>query len=610
VDAHDLSGTVLDGRYKVIAPLSEGAMGSVYRGERLQLGRAVAIKVMHEALPDELASRQRFEREAKLMAMLEHPHCVSVIDFGVHDDKPFLVMELVRGTSLQEILEKERRLDIPRAAKIVEQVLSGLGHAHELGIIHRDIKPANIMVTSQTGLGEQVRILDFGLARLAEGSTKLTTGIVVGTPNYMAPEQCKGGDLDGRTDLYACGVMLFEMLTGRKPFVADDPIAVVRKHIGEVPPRLADVAPGTDFGDFEAVVARALAKSAADRFASAEDMVAAIEAALKKGAQQVFARAVPQSAAEPPPQQATPSGWALPSTFQAPAGNLSIPQSAPQSAPIEQLPSAYLEPAPPSQPVEQLPSSYLEPAPPSQPIASDPAFTGAPAAPLAQAASAPVPGPMPHAGSAPVPGPQANVPTAPVHRRSTSVPPTSLPLSRRHLAILGGALVAAIVVIAVIAGGGHKKTGKVVADSAVAAGSDVAPTDQVPAVLARASDLEQGGDPEAALSVLMKARKQYPDSAQLAVAAGKLYFGKLWFSDGVKQFRDALRLDPSLRQDPDIIKSALRGFITTPDVDDRIEAFLREDIGAAARPYLEETAKTHPNKQIRARAQAELRRFR
>jgi hypothetical protein len=220
------------------------------------------------------------------------------------------------------------------------------------------------------------------------------------------------------------------------------------------------------------------------------------------------------------------------------------------------------------------------------------------------------PAAMPQVPSGPVPGPTSQVPTAPVNRRSTSVPPTGLPVSRRHLAILGGALLVAVVLIAVIAGGGHKKTGKVLADAPVAAGSDLAPTDQVPAVLARATELEQGGDPEAALSMLTKARKQYPDSAQLAAAAGKLYFDKLWFSDGVKQFRDALRLDPSLRQDADIIKTALRGFITTPDVDDRIEAFLREDIGAAAKPYLEETAKTHPNKQIRARAQAELRRFR
>src|SRR5687768_7841925 len=116
-------------------------MGAVYRGERLQLGRAVAIKIMHQELPDELASRQRFEREAKLMALLEHPNCVSVIDFGVHDDKPYLVMDLIRGTSLLDVLEKQHTIEIPRAADIIRQVLAGLAHAHEMGIVHRDIKP-------------------------------------------------------------------------------------------------------------------------------------------------------------------------------------------------------------------------------------------------------------------------------------------------------------------------------------------------------------------------------------------------------------------------------------------------------------------------------------
>ena len=174
-----------------------------------------------------------------------------MIDFGVHDDKPFLVMDLVRGTSLIDLLETRGRFEIARAVDIVRQVLSGLAHAHELGIVHRDIKPANIMLTEKTGLGEQVRILDFGLARPANESTKLTTGIVVGTPNYMAPEQIKGGDLDGRTDLYACGVMLFELLTGKKPFTADDPLAVVRKHLHDPPPRLADQIPDVDLGDLE-----------------------------------------------------------------------------------------------------------------------------------------------------------------------------------------------------------------------------------------------------------------------------------------------------------------------------------------------------------------------
>jgi len=555
VSDFDLSGTVLDGRYKVISPISEGAMGSVYRGERVKLGRAVAIKVMHEALPDELASRQRFEREAKLMAMLEHPHCVSVIDFGVHDDKPFLVMELVRGTSLQQLLDKETRIEIRRAAEITKQVLSGLAHAHELGIIHRDIKPANIMVTEQTGIGEQVRILDFGLARLTDTSTKLTTGIVVGTPNYMAPEQCRGGDLDGRTDLYACGVMLFEMLSGRKPFVADDPIAVVRKHIGEPPPRLADVAPGIDFGDFEAVVGKALAKEAKDRYAHAEAMTAAIDAAMKKSAARVFARAVPQAMSSPgsAPQTATPSGW--------------------------NVPSAYVQPDPMTEPSRPVPPQETLPMPP-------------------EPASAPA------SASAPVPSPAAvsAEPTAPVRAAARG-----LPLSRKQLAIAGGALAVVIVVIAIVASGHKSKSpaAPVVAGSAVGS----AGPDPIDAALAHAMELAQSGDSEAALQSLLRARREHPESAALAVAAGKLYFNKLWWTDGIKSFRDAVRIDPSLKSDADLIKTVLRGFNTTPDVDDRIESFLREDIGEPARPYLEETAKSHPNRQIRARAAAELRRF-
>ncbi|HSN27203.1 MAG TPA: protein kinase [Kofleriaceae bacterium] len=574
----DLSGTVLDGRYKVISPISEGAMGSVYRGERVQLGRAVAIKVMHEALPDELASRQRFEREAKLMAMLEHPHCVSVIDFGVHDDKPFLVMELVRGTSLQQLIDKHQRLEIPRACEIMKQVLSGLAHAHELGIIHRDIKPANIMVTEQTGLGEQVRILDFGLARLTEGSTKLTTGIVVGTPNYMAPEQCRGGDLDGRTDLYACGVMLFELLTGRKPFVADDPIAVVRKHIGEPPPRLADAAPGVDFGELEGVVAKALAKDAKDRFADAKAMAAAIDTALKKGAAQVFARAVPQAINAPAsaPQVATPSGWTVPSAFVTPITEPSRPVPPQDSLPIPQQ-TLEMPHAPP--PVPAPPPAPPPPAPPPRDASAphEPAFTAAPVQPLADRSA-----------------------TAPVR-----APSRGLPLSKKQLVIAGGALLALIAVIAVAAGG-HKGTSSaapvVTPGSAGSAGPD-----PVDSALAHATELAQVGDPEAALQSLLRARKQFPESAPLAVAAGKLYFNKLWWTDGIKSFRDAIKLDPSLRTDPELIKTVLRGFNTTPDVDDRIEDFLREDLGDAARPYLEETAKSHPNKQIRARAASELR---
>src|SRR6185503_5460723 len=209
-------------------------MGVVYKGKRLSLDRAVAIKVMHTALPSAMEGKKRFEREAKLMAKLEHPHCVSIIDYGLHRAKPYVVMELVRGRSLFELIEEQGRFEIPRAVEVMRQLLSGLAHAHEQGIIHRDIKPANIMITPKAPLGLHVRILDFGLARMLEASTSMSNGVAVGTPSYMAPEQCRGDELDGRVDIYACGVVLFEMLTGKKPLIAKDPISIVKLQIDAI----------------------------------------------------------------------------------------------------------------------------------------------------------------------------------------------------------------------------------------------------------------------------------------------------------------------------------------------------------------------------------------
>jgi eukaryotic-like serine/threonine-protein kinase len=271
--APELSGVTLDDRYRLVERLADGAMGSVYRGERVGLGREVAIKLMHATLPGELSARERFEREAQLMAKLAHPHCVSVID------KPYLVMELAHGDSLHQLLVRENRLSMRRAADIARQALAGIAHAHALDIIHRDIKPANIMVSPKEGLGDHVQILDFGLARLHDSGSLLTVGFTVGTPSYMAPEQCRGAKLDGRVDLYACGVVLFEMITGRTPFVASDPLAIVTKHLTEPPPRLCDVT-HEDHGSLEDVVARALAKNPDERYASAVEMAAAIDEAI------------------------------------------------------------------------------------------------------------------------------------------------------------------------------------------------------------------------------------------------------------------------------------------------------------------------------------------
>jgi len=584
----DLCGAVLDGRYKVIEPIADGAMGSVYRGERVKLGRAVAIKIMHQELPDELASRQRFEREAKLMALLEHPNCVSVIDFGLHEEKPFLVMDLVRGTSLLELLEQTAKLDIPRASDIIRQVLSGLAHAHELGIVHRDIKPANIMISEKAGHGRQVRILDFGLARLLETDTKLTTGIVVGTPNYMAPEQCKGSDVDARTDLYACGVLLFEMLTGRKPFVADDPIQVVRKHLLEKPPTLASATDGADFGELEQVIAKALAKAAGDRYGSAVEMAKAVEDAttklVKVSTAALYARAVPETARPATNQLATQSGWNMPSS------------EGPAAMPARDAP----EPARVSTPVAGVQARL--PTPPA----------GVPAEPAPAQASEPVRDLGHEATSLALPSssaaPQAPL-VVPPTRPSTQARATrpELPFTKKQMLIAGGGVLALVVLIALVAGGGGKKQAPKPEPGSAAAVVKEAPNDDpLPKVIERGKAMIESQQYEEAANMLKAARKSHPDSAELAFLAGKAYFGELWWSDGVDNFRDAIELDESYRTNPDLLKTVLKGFLTTPDIDDRIREFMRRDLGTSMRPYLEETAEKHPKKQMRARARSEL----
>jgi len=269
-------GKILQGRYRVVERLAAGGMGIVYRGERLQLGRTVAIKFLHAWASNSPDGLRRFEIEAQAMSRLQSAACVSVIDFGTEAGAPYLVMEFVSGDTLRDVLE---RGPMPRrqALSIMRQVLSGLAHAHGHGIIHRDIKPENIVLTELAGFDVHARILDFGVAKLRDSSSQLTAGLAVGTPMYMAPEQSSGGAIDARTDLYAAGVVLFEMLTGRRLF-AGSGLALIRAHCEDAPPTLAGMAPEQAFSPaLEQVVARALAKSATARFASAAEMAAALD---------------------------------------------------------------------------------------------------------------------------------------------------------------------------------------------------------------------------------------------------------------------------------------------------------------------------------------------
>jgi serine/threonine-protein kinase len=574
-DRVDLTGAVLDGRYRILEPLAEGAMGVVYRAERVKLGRVVAVKVLHESLPHELSSRKRFEIEARAMAKLEHPHCASVVDVGLHEDRPYVVMDFVSGDNLKDVLHAHGPLPIARAVEIIRQVLSGLAHAHELGIIHRDIKPANLVLSQKAGLGDHVKILDFGLARLSQDSS-LTAGIVVGTPSYMAPEQIRGVAIDARVDLYACGVVLFEMLTGTKPFVsaADDPIEVCTLHLKQPPPRLVDRRPGVDFGPLEGVVARALCKLPSERFASAVELAAALDAIIPRRG--VATPPVGTPVAAPPASGATATA-ALP-VAAAPAGG------------------------------QELGSGARAVASAAAGAAASGAAPGS-AAPAAGTAAAPLdPQRAPASGAAPGRGEPAAI-------RAGGARPAAgggaVWWRRRWVVGLGVGMIA-LTAIGIAARGGDPDPPPSEPSASPAPPAAPAPAPAAPpsaGAVARAEALIAAGDRDQALELVLAARRADPTSAPLAALAGRIYFDKLYWTDGMKQLRDAMRIDPQLRADPAIIKTVLRGFITTPRADPALAAFLREEIGAAARPYLEETASSHPRALIRARAAAELRRY-
>ena len=286
-------GNVLQGRYRILARIASGAMGVVYQGERVQLGRPVAVKFLHPWIAAQKAFLSRFETEAKAMSRLAHPNCVSVIDFGV-EGAPYLVMDFVTGRTLREAM-LAGPIALPRVFKIAQQLLAGLAHAHAQGIVHRDLKPENLILGAEAGLDEHLRILDFGLAKLRDGPA-MTAGMAVGTPSYMSPEQSGGtGAVDARTDLYAVGVVLFEILAGRKPFQSENVGELIFMHRESPPPLLREVAPSAEYSaELEAVLGKALSKLADDRFQSAAELAAALAATPE-------ARGEPRPSAKPNP---------------------------------------------------------------------------------------------------------------------------------------------------------------------------------------------------------------------------------------------------------------------------------------------------------------------
>jgi serine/threonine-protein kinase len=234
----DLVGTIVLERYFVEAELGSGAMGTVYRARHTKLDRQVALKVMHEHLMHEPKLMERFQREAKVAGRLAHPNVAAVLDVGeTADRKPVMVLELVEGISLEELMSEPLSLD--RIVRFVDQLLRGLEHAHASGLVHRDLKPDNVIVEINAD-GENARIVDFGIATLSQPDEMLDrltgTGMIVGTPLYMAPEQARAEPVDHRADLYALGIILYEMLAGVSPFEGTAMEVAVAKMDKDPPP--------------------------------------------------------------------------------------------------------------------------------------------------------------------------------------------------------------------------------------------------------------------------------------------------------------------------------------------------------------------------------------
>lgn len=273
-----LLGQTLDDKYLLEEPLGVGGMGTVYRARHLLIDRPVAVKVLNQRFAEDESIQARFRREAKAAGRLQHPNAVAVTDFGqTSAGYVYIVMELLEGSTLREILAKEAPLETARAVSLMLQIAAAVAAAHEAGIIHRDLKPANIFVVHRPDVPAAVKVLDFGIAKIAvekldEDDPKTLTymGAMIGTPRYMSPEQCIGKELTPAADVYSLGVILYEMLTGRMPFTGSTPLAIAVKHATQAPVNPREIVPSIPEA-LEAIVLHALEKRPENRVANAAE---------------------------------------------------------------------------------------------------------------------------------------------------------------------------------------------------------------------------------------------------------------------------------------------------------------------------------------------------
>ncbi|MCU0494909.1 MAG: serine/threonine-protein kinase [Chloroflexaceae bacterium] len=365
---HSIAPGTQIGRFHIEAEVGRGGMGVVYRGLDQALQRPVAIKLIAPHLSDVGSGGQRFQAEAAAVARLKHPNIAAIYETGDHEGQPYIAFEWVEGVTLAQVLESQGRLPPARALPIMRQVAAALDYAHARGIIHRDLKPSNIII----GPGDEVTVIDFGLARVASAASLTATGSLFGTPRYIAPEQIRGETLDGRTDLYSAAAMLYEMLTGRPPFTDEAIHTLMHQHLTASPPPASEANPALPPA-LDVVLARAMAKRPVERYPSLSAFADAVAEALGPTQHAL----VP--AAQPParrwPLWGAGAGLGLlvlvlvlgtamrQGAFAVAPGSTATAAA----APVAELPTAEPTPAPTAEPTPE-PTAEPTPEPPPTPV--------------------------------------------------------------------------------------------------------------------------------------------------------------------------------------------------------------------------------------------------
>lgn len=296
-----LIGTKLAGKYEILSVLGTGGMGVVYKGRQDVMDRIVAIKMLQSHHLADSMSVKRFQQEGKATCKLNHPHIITVYDFGISSQsgQPYIVMDYLQGVPMSEIIKQEGQVSVDRALKIFMQASEALGHAHKQGVIHRDLKPSNIVLINYDGDKDFVKVVDFGVAQIMEdvnpdGQRLTQMGEVCGSPVYMSPEQCQGHALDNRSDIYSMGVVMYETLTNRLPLLGRTMVETMRKHIEEDPPPFTEVRPDLYIPErVEQVILKAMAKDPAHRHQSMEQLAADLELAVPRPGRSQVLRTAP-----------------------------------------------------------------------------------------------------------------------------------------------------------------------------------------------------------------------------------------------------------------------------------------------------------------------------